>query len=118
MTLMLCVAYQNVSFSFKHCVKSARGLHNGVSHRRSIFVGVLRNRERWQVLINEGKKKRYIGTYSTEVEAAIVNDFYSIGINFLKAKTNFHYSQELIISMIESYLKHFKLNFKFCKYSI
>ena len=103
--IILLVAFQNINVSFQHCEKSARGLHNGVSHRRSAFVGVLRNRGRWQVLINEGKKKRYIGTYWTEVEAAIVNDFYSIGINCLKAKTNFYYPQELIISMIESYFK-------------
>ena len=94
---------RDIGVSFMHCEKSARGLHNGVSYRRSSFVGVLRNRSRWQVLINEGKKKKYIGTYWSEIEAAIAHDFYSMGINILNAKTNFYYSPELIISMIESY---------------
>ena len=89
---------RDVCVSFMHCEKSARGLHKGLSYRRSSFVGVLRNRSRWQVLINEGKRKKYIGTYWSEIEAAIAHDFYSMGINMLNAKTNFYYSPNLIIS--------------------
>ena len=102
---MLILLNQGIDISFKHSSKSARGLHNGVSHRRSAYVGVLSNRGKWQVLLNEGSIKKYIGTYESEVEAAIVNDFYSIGINFLKAKTNFNYSSDLVMSMIESYFR-------------
>ena len=102
---ILSLLYHNIDISFKHSAKSARGLHKGVSFRRSAYVGVLRNRGKWQVLINEGSIKKYIGTYESEVEAAIVNDFYSIGINFLNAKTNFHYSKDIIVTMIESYFR-------------
>ena len=102
---MLILLNQGIDVSLKHSSKSARGLHNGVSHRRSAYVGVLRNRGKWQVFLNEGSIKKYIGTYESEVEAAVVNDFYSIGINFLNAKTNFNYSRDLIVSMIESYFR-------------
>mmetsp|Transcript_19939 Transcript_19939/g.23117 ORF Transcript_19939/g.23117 Transcript_19939/m.23117 type:complete len:90 (-) Transcript_19939:208-477(-) len=43
--------------------KSLKGLHHGVSFRRSRYIGVLRNRTRWQVLINVGPVKTYIGTF-------------------------------------------------------
>ena len=89
-----------------HSNKSARGLFNGVSWRRSRYIGVLRNRSKWQVLLNEGKVKKYIGTYPTEKEAAIVNDFYSIGINGLAAKTNFSYNSSQIAWMITSYFSN------------
>ena len=89
-----------------HSNKSARGLFNGVSRRRSRYIGVLRNRSKWQVLLNEGKVKKYIGTYPTEKEAAIVNDFYSIGINGLAAKTNFSYNSSQIAWMITSYFSN------------
>ena len=89
--------------SFRPWTKSARGLFHGVSTRRSRYIGVLRNRSKWQVLLNEGKVKKYIGTYPTEKEAAIVNDFYSIGINGLEAKTNFSYNKSQVKAMIMSY---------------
>ena len=37
-----------------------------------------KNGENWQVLINYGKFKKYIGTFSSEKQAAITYDFYSI----------------------------------------
>ena len=107
---ILNLANYGREISFKQCHKSARGLFHGVSRRRSRYVGVLRNREKWQVLLNEGKIKKYIGTYPTEVEAAIVNDFYSIGINGLLAKTNFSYSHSQVVAMITSYFNN-KCNF-------
>ena len=100
----------NKILQFTHNEKSARGLHNGISSRRSQFIGVLRNANRWQVLINYRGIKKYIGTYVSEKEAAIIHDFYSIGINGIKGKTNFSYDNELIERMINSYFendKHF-----------
>ena len=43
--------------------KGKRGLHNGLSRRRSTFVGVSKNGSHWQTLINFGKTKKYIGTF-------------------------------------------------------
>ncbi|CAI2380365.1 unnamed protein product [Moneuplotes crassus] len=88
---------------FKASPKSSRGLHNGTSTRRSRFVGVLGNGKRWQVLINVSGKKRYIGTYSSEREAALVHDCYSIGLNGLRAKTNFDYDSAALKEMIGNY---------------
>lgn len=96
----------NKHIEFDHCNKSSRGLHNGVSSRRSRFIGVLKNGNRWQVLINVGRTKKYIGTFCNENEAAIVHDFYSMGINGRKGKTNFAYSQELVENMIKSYFEN------------
>ena len=91
---------------FRHWYKSARGLYHGVSRRRSRYIGVLKNGRRWQVLINEGRTKKYIGTYSSEVEAAIVYDFYSIGLNGFSAKTNFNYNSDQVRYMILSYFNN------------
>lgn len=88
---------------FKATIKSSRGLHNGKSQRRSKYIGVLRNGHRWQVLINVGKKKKYIGTFGDEKAAAVVHDFFSIGLNLNNAKTNFSYDQETIVDMISNF---------------
>ena len=93
-------------FTFESRTKSSRGLHNGKSNRRSQFIGVLRNGKRWQVLINVGKKKKYIGTYAEEKEAAVVHDFYSIGLNGLNAKTNFTLDGTLVGDMITSFSRN------------
>ena len=100
---ILELADNKVQLSFFPARKSRRGLHNGVSERRSRFIGVLKNRLRWQTLINEGRSKRYIGTYKSELEAAVAHDFYSIGINGITAKTNFSYDTEQVVEMINSY---------------
>ena len=98
----------NKKIEFVHCSKSSRGLHNGVSSRRSQFIGILKNGNRWQVLINIGRTKKYIGTFLNEKEAAIVHDFYSMGINGRKGKTNFSYNKDLVVSMITSYFANDK----------
>ena len=46
--------------------------------RKSPYIGVSRNKDHWQVLINNKTSKLYIGTYMSEFEAAIAYDFYSI----------------------------------------
>lgn len=89
--------------TFKATIKSSRGLHNGKSQRRSKYIGVLRNGHRWQVLINVGKKKKYIGTYGDEKAAAVVHDFFSIGLNLNCAKTNFSFDQGTIVDMIANF---------------
>ena len=71
--------------------------------RSSNYIGVSKNGENWQVLINWGKSKRYIGTYFNEMEAAITYDFYSICLHFSNAKTNFTYDLKLINLMMNCY---------------
>mmetsp|Transcript_1615 Transcript_1615/g.1430 ORF Transcript_1615/g.1430 Transcript_1615/m.1430 type:complete len:225 (+) Transcript_1615:1-675(+) len=84
--------------------KGTRGLHNGLSSRRSQYVGVSKNGVHWQTLINFGKTKKYIGTYCTEEEAALTYDFYCFGIRGLKAKTNFKHKGKLIMDMIDHFI--------------
>lgn len=71
--------------------------------RSSSYIGVSKNGDNWQVLINCGKFKKYIGTFSSEKHAAITYDFYSICLHLSKAKTNFTYDSQLISEMVESY---------------
>ncbi|CAI2379035.1 unnamed protein product [Moneuplotes crassus] len=94
-------SFKDVSFTAS--TKSSRGLHNGASSRRSQYIGVLKNGRRWQVLINVASKKKYIGTYINEKEAAIMHDFYSIVLKGLRAKTNFNYDSAMIKDMISNY---------------
>jgi hypothetical protein len=84
-------------------IKGNRGLHKGISRRRSRFIGVSKNPNTWQTLINVRKSKKYIGTYATEKEAAIAYDFYALGLHGLEASTNFGYGGELILEMIGDY---------------
>jgi hypothetical protein len=88
---------------FKGCPKSMKGMCRNKSDRRSRFIGVSKNSQNWQVLINLGDFKKYIGTYSTEKEAAIAYDFYSIVLNGYKANTNFSYELRTIVDMISNY---------------
>jgi hypothetical protein len=74
--------------------------------RASKFKGVSKNGNNWQVLININYNKKYVGTFETEVQAALAYDFYAISFHKLEAKTNFSYSQELIADMISGYLSN------------
>jgi hypothetical protein len=85
--------------------KTMRGLHNGTSDRRSKYIGVLKYKSFWQALINVGKLKRYIGTFDTENEAALAHDFYSIGLHYIEAKTNFSYQVVDLVPLINDYYK-------------
>lgn len=83
--------------------KNVNALGEDNSGRRSMYIGVSKNGQNWQVLINMGKFKKYIGTYPTEKEAAIVYDFYSICLHLKKAKTNFTYKRDVLFDMIHSF---------------
>lgn len=75
-----------------------------ISKRSSNYIGVSKNGNNWQSLINNGTSKVYIGTYKSELEAAIAYDFYSFAIHGLKSKRNFTYNQDLVRQMADSYL--------------
>ena len=96
----------NSDFTIYPRNKGNRGLHNGQSKRRSIYVGVSKNGVHWQTLINFGKIKKYIGTFCTEKEAALTYDFYAFGVHGLKAKTNFKHNGKEIMAMIESFFSN------------
>mmetsp|Transcript_11601 Transcript_11601/g.11543 ORF Transcript_11601/g.11543 Transcript_11601/m.11543 type:complete len:173 (+) Transcript_11601:137-655(+) len=103
LNMILQMVECNQEVRFTATTKSSRGLHNGTSKRRSRYIGVLGNSTRWQVLINVRGKKKYIGTFGNEKEAAIVHDFYAIGLNGLEANTNFSYDGMTVQDMIMNY---------------
>lgn len=70
------------------------------STRRSSFIGVSRNGPNWQAMISINKRKSYIGTYSSEKEAAVAFDYYSVIIHGLSAKTNYSYTKPGLIDLI------------------
>ena len=51
------------------------------------------------------ERKTYIGTYTNELEAVKVFDFYSILLNNITATTNFDYTKKDIIEMIENFFQ-------------
>mmetsp|Transcript_37796 Transcript_37796/g.43439 ORF Transcript_37796/g.43439 Transcript_37796/m.43439 type:complete len:80 (+) Transcript_37796:429-668(+) len=73
-------------------------------------MGVSRNGDNWQALINYEGVKKYIGTFATEKEAAVAYDFYSIVLHCHKAKINFGYDTETVMEMAENYSHNGKLN--------
>ena len=87
-------------FSEKKLMKSQI---NKSSRRSSQFIGVSKNGDNWQSLINHGHSKKYIGTYSTEIEAAIAYDFFAIALQGSKSRLNFRYNCEILVEMINSY---------------
>eukprot|EP00743_Colponemidia_sp_Colp-15_P005495 GILK01005909.1.p1 GENE.GILK01005909.1~~GILK01005909.1.p1 ORF type:complete len:274 (-),score=38.93 GILK01005909.1:217-1038(-) len=62
--------------------------------RGSKYRGVSRNGNQWQVLIMVDKKKRYIGSFASEMEAAKAYDRAALQNHGLKAKTNFEYTED------------------------
>uniref|UniRef100_A0A7S3J2Z1 AP2/ERF domain-containing protein n=1 Tax=Euplotes harpa TaxID=151035 RepID=A0A7S3J2Z1_9SPIT len=96
---------RNPDFVLSPRDKGTRGLHNGLSNRRSRFIGVSLNGSHWQTLINFKKSKKYIGAYCSEVEAALAYDFYSIALYSFDAKTNFEYGAGLLAEMIAAYFE-------------
>ena len=62
--------------------------------RGSKYRGVSKNGSQWQVLIMVKKKKRYIGSFSNEEEAAKAYDKVALQHHGIKAKTNYDYTKD------------------------
>ncbi|CAI2375766.1 unnamed protein product [Moneuplotes crassus] len=85
--------------------KKARTANKKQLRRRSRYIGVSRNNDNWQALINVDQVKNYIGTFTDELEAAKAYDLYSVAIRGQGAALNFDYSAEEMLKKIEIYLK-------------
>ena len=86
--------------SFEESLKHPRGIRGQKSKRRSYFIGVSKNSFKWQALINFKNKKKYIGTFLTQEEAARAYDLYAMAFQGVKAKLNHSYSREEALSFI------------------
>eukprot|EP01017_Pseudomicrothorax_dubius_P026719 TRINITY_DN3008_c0_g1_i1.p1 TRINITY_DN3008_c0_g1~~TRINITY_DN3008_c0_g1_i1.p1 ORF type:complete len:304 (-),score=70.53 TRINITY_DN3008_c0_g1_i1:119-1030(-) len=60
--------------------------------RASKFRGVSRNGNQWQAIIMVANRKRYIGSYSQETDAATAYDKAALQFHGERAKTNFTYT--------------------------
>jgi len=90
-------------------IKIRGGVSKNSTGRRSEFIGVSRNGDNWQVMVNLHNSKKYAGTYPTEKQAALVNDFFTISLQGSKACTNFHYSAQNIEMMVDTYHEHYRI---------
>jgi hypothetical protein len=75
--------------------------NKGKKPRGSRYRGVSRNGNQWQVLIMVNKKKRYVGSYSNEEEAARAYDKVALQNHGTKAKTNFDYVDEEVKKILQ-----------------
>ena len=69
--------------------------------RGSRYRGVSKNGSQWQVLIMVKKKKRYLGSFSNEEEAARAYDKVALQHHGIKAKTNYDYTKEEVKKIME-----------------
>ena len=100
----ICKLLANGTLKFIVGISKVKSPYFNLSKPRSSnYIGVSKNGENWQVLINCGKAKKYIGTFYSEVEAAITYDFYWIWLHSSMAKTNFTYDLKLLKEMMECY---------------
>ena len=80
---------QNVEYN-----STEEQISKGKKPSGSRYRGVSRNGNQRQVLIMVNKKKRYVGSYSNEEEAARAYDKVALQNHGAKAKTNFDYLEE------------------------
>ena len=69
--------------------------------RGSRFRGVSKNGSQWQVLIMVKKKKRYLGSFASEEEAARAYDKVALQHHGNKAKTNYDYTKEEVDNILK-----------------
>ena len=74
--------------------------------RSSLYRGVSRNGNYWQVIISYKNRRGYIGLFRTEEIAARIYDFVSIKNKGIKSKTNFQYNIHQIQNISEAYIDY------------
>jgi len=68
--------------------------------RGSQYRGVSKNKSKWQVMIMGNFKKMYFGAIENEADAALFYDKLAIISHGIKARTNFNYTREDIIEIL------------------
>ncbi|CAI2361458.1 unnamed protein product [Moneuplotes crassus] len=91
---------------FLRSTKKTRYTTDKYLGRRSKYIGVTKNNVNWQALINVNHEKKYIGTFSNEIEAAKTYDLYAVAMQGKRARLNFSYTNQEMVNMIDHYLAH------------
>ena len=86
----------------ENSAKNDENSEKNIKPRGSKFRGVSRNGNQWQVLIMVNKKKRYVGSYSKEDDAARAYDKVALQNHGSKAKTNFDYTKKEVEEILSS----------------
>ena len=81
--------------------KMSELMQKNTKPRGSRYRGVSKNGSQWQALIMVKKKKRYLGSFSNEEEAARAYDKVALQHHGIKAKTNYDYTKEEIKKIID-----------------
>ena len=74
--------------------------------RSSLYRGVSKNGNNWQVIIFSKHSKGYVGVFKTQEIAARIYDIVSIKNKGIKAKTNFQYNIHQIQKISETYINY------------
>lgn len=74
----------------------------GKDSRGSRYRGVAKNGVKWQVMIVKGSMRWYFGTILSEEQAAKIYDKYAIALWGTDAKTNFDYTCEQALALLNS----------------
>ena len=85
---------ENKSQDSLNSEKVSELMQKNTKPRGSRYRGVSKNGSQWQVLIMVKKKKRYLGSFSNEEEAARAYDKVALQHHGTKAKTNYDYTKE------------------------
>ena len=81
---------------YLHYNKTKEIKKNKKSYRSSIYRGVSKNGNNWQVLLMNNKRTYYLGNFQSEKIAARIYDIFSLKLRGNKAITNFSYGNEII----------------------
>jgi hypothetical protein len=77
-----------------------------ISKRRTRFTGVTKNSSNYQTLIVLRGKKIYVGSYPSEIDAAITFDLYSLVMHGERATTNFNWKADQIVEMLNLFIEN------------
>ncbi|CAI2381548.1 unnamed protein product [Moneuplotes crassus] len=86
--------------------KKAKSVTKKNLKRRSKYIGVSKNNANWQALINVNQIKKYIGTFTDELQAARAYDLYSVAMKGEEASLNFDYTPSDMLERIQYFLEY------------
>ena len=93
----------------KFLIKQKKNNNNEIIEKKkrgSMYRGVSKNGNSWQVIIFSKYSKGYIGVFRTQEIAARIYDIVSIKNKGIKAKTNFQYNIRQIQKISETYINY------------